>query len=181
MMYASEDLLNEHEGILFGMEILEEMAKRVNGSGKVETSDVAEMVNFFRLFADKCHHGKEEGLMFPTMERVGIPNEDGPIGQMLTEHNEGRRYIALMGSSVENSTFDGSKFVEAAEGYITLMRAHINKENGILFPLGDKAIPMEEQKQLLEKFEEFEEEVMGKGTHEKLHRLLGSLKAKYLQ
>jgi hypothetical protein len=31
MRYASEDLMNEHEGILFGLTILEKMANMVRG------------------------------------------------------------------------------------------------------------------------------------------------------
>ena len=180
MKYASEDLMHEHDGILFGLKILEKMTDMLQESKKVEINDLGEMVNFLRLFADKCHHGKEEGLMFPAMEKAGIPNEKGPIGQMLQEHNEGRKYIAEMGVSTDNGILQENSFIQAATSYICLMRAHINKENTILFPLGNKMIPMDEQKQLINQFEEFEEEVMGKGIHEKLHELLHNFDAKYL-
>ncbi|AGA69003.1 hypothetical protein Desdi_1510 [Desulfitobacterium dichloroeliminans LMG P-21439] len=181
MMYASEDLRDEHKGILFGLEILEQMVNTFKLSGTVDTKDIDEMVHFLRLFADKCHHGKEEGLMFPAMEKVGIPNERGPIGQMLVEHNQGRQYIAEMGKSTENSSSLGNLFTEAATGYINLMRAHIEKENSVLFPMGDQKIPMDVQTQLLVQFEEFEEEVMGEGTHEKLHETLHKFEEKYLK
>lgn len=180
MKYASEDLMNEHEGILFGLRILEQMANIVQEPKKIEIGDISEMLNFLRLFADKCHHGKEEGLMFPAMEKAGIPNEKGPIGQMLLEHNEGRKYIAEMGASIDNGILKASRFIQAAINYISLMRAHINKENTVLFPLGNKMIPLDEQKQLLNQFETFEEEVMGKGTHEKLHEILHKFEVKYL-
>jgi len=67
---------------------------------EVEINDLKEMVNFFKLFADKCHHGKEEGMLFPEMEKVGITKENGPIGQMLLEHVEGRKYISQMSESL---------------------------------------------------------------------------------
>ena len=183
MTFASEDLRNEHDGVLFGLDILEQMARTVDQSGATESVDVVdivEMVNFFRLFADKCHHGKEEGLMFPAMVKVGIPNEGGPIGQMLLEHNQGRRHIADIGASVAEGILQPDPFVKAANGYVTLMRAHIAKENTVLFPMGDRLLPMEVQKQLLLQFEAFEEEVMGKGTHEKLHETLNRFAEKYL-
>ncbi|HHU18614.1 MAG TPA: hemerythrin [Clostridiales bacterium] len=181
MMYASQDLINEHEGILIGLTILEKMADKVEQSGIIEISDIEESVNFFKLFADKCHHGKEEGFMFPAMQKAGLPNEGGPIAQMLLEHDEGRKYITEMSSSIENGALEGNKFIQAAKNYISLMREHIEKENRVLFPFGDKIIPMDEQQQLLEQFEEFEEKVMGKGTHEKLHMLLHNFKVKYLK
>ncbi len=190
MRYASEDLMNEHEGILFGLKILEKMVFMLKEKKAVDVSDAKEMVRFLKLFADKCHHGKEEGLLFPAMEKAGIPNDRGPIGQMLIEHTQGRKYIADMVKSIDadadanNDADDGGVldncFIEAAADYIALLRSHINKENMILFPLGDKKIPADVQTQLLSSFEEFEEQVMGKGTHEELHELLSKFERKYL-
>lgn len=181
MNYASEDLRNEHEGVLFGLNILERIAHGARKSGQADLGDVHELVNFFRLFADKCHHGKEEDLMFPAMEKAGIPKDHGPIGQMLFEHVQGRRFIAEMGASSETGALQMDRFLEAATGYINLMRAHIEKENTVLFPMGDRMIPPDVQKELLEQFEEFEERVMGKGTHEKLHETLDMFEKKYLE
>ena len=179
MKYASEDLRNEHEGVLFGLEILEQISNTAMKSNSADIRDINDMINFLRLFADKCHHGKEENLLFPAMEKVGIPNEGGPIGQMLAEHNQGRQLIAEMGASVTDSVLQAKRFAQASTGYINLMRAHIEKENKVLFPMGDKLLPMNEQEHLLTQFEEFEEEVMGKGTHEKLHETLHRLEKKY--
>jgi len=179
MNCASADLRNEHEGILFGLEILEQMVRTVKETGQIDINDIEDMVNFLRLFADKCHHGKEEGLMFPAMGKAGIPNENGPIGHMLIEHNEGRKYIAEMGASTENGALNANRFTEAATDYFNLMRAHIEKENKVLFPMGDKMLPMEQQAKLLQQFEEFEEKVMGKGTHDKLHETLRRFELKY--
>ncbi|MDA8125752.1 MAG: hemerythrin domain-containing protein [Deltaproteobacteria bacterium] len=180
MRYASEDLMNEHEGILFGLKILEKMAEPLRGNKEVTVGDFQEMVNFLKLFADKCHHGKEEGLLFPAMERAGIQKEGGPIGQMLLEHAIGRKYIAEMTDSLEDDRIDRHAFGDSANKYIELLRSHIEKENKILFPLGDKRIPLAEQEKLLEAFEQFEEDVMGRGTHEKLHQLLHTFERRYL-
>lgn len=178
MKFASEDLRNEHEGILFGLQLLEEMVFRLKDHEMVEIVDFKDMVNFFKLFSDKCHHGKEEGLYFPSLEKAGVKKEGGPIGQMLLEHAEGRKYIAQMADILEHE-FSAGKFTEAASDYIQLLRAHIEKENSILFVMGDQKIPEAEQAEMLEAFESFEEEVMGAGTHEKLHKMLDHLDQKY--
>lgn len=180
MNYASEDLINEHKGILTGLNILEKMVESLKENKKVEIEDIKEMVNFIKLFADKCHHGKEEGLLFPAMEKAGIQNENGPIGELLAEHITGRKYVTQMLDSMEDGHLKKEEFIQAATDYITLLRAHIIKENTDVFPMGDKLIPSEEQKRLIEQFEEFEETVMGKGTHEKLHEMLHQFKNKYM-
>jgi hemerythrin-like domain-containing protein len=181
MEYASSDLRNEHDGILFGLKILEEMIMLIKVNKKVEKEELIEMLDFLRLFADKCHHGKEEGLLFPAMEKVGIKKENGPIGQMLIEHEQGRKYIKEMGIAIERDIADMKRFVKNTESYIELLRNHIDKENTVLFPMADKLLKKEIQDKLLESFEEFEENIMGKGTHEKLHEMLHKFKNKYLK
>ena len=180
MKFASEDLKNEHEGILFGLKILEKMVFLMEDRQGYEREDLKQIVDFLKLFADKCHHGKEEGLYFPALESAGVSREGGPIGQMLAEHAEGREFVRLMGKSVDAKFFDQKTFADAASNYISLLRSHISKENNILFPMGDTKIAAERQTSLLEEFEDFEEKVMGKGTHERLHGLLNAFEAKYL-
>lgn len=179
MKFASEDLINEHTGILFGLQILEEMVRRLNSGQQAEIDDLKSIISFFKLFADQCHHGKEEGLYFPSLEAAGVKNEGGPIGQMLMEHAIGRNYIALMGKSIDRQ-FLHHDFSEAATGYIGLLRAHIEKENSVLFKMGDQLLEESEQARLLEAFEVFEEQVMGAGTHQHLHEMLDQFEQKYL-
>jgi hemerythrin-like domain-containing protein len=59
MQYASDDLKTEHDGILFGLQVLEKMTDLINEHQSVDDKDLYEMVYFLQLFADKCHHGKE--------------------------------------------------------------------------------------------------------------------------
>lgn len=179
MKFASEDLKHEHEGILAGLLILGKMAALLKKNVKVNLEDMKEIVSFLKMFVDTCHHGKEEGILFPEMERVGIPKEKGLIAQMLAEHVEGRRYIAIMSDSFQ-SPFRAEAFRQAAEAYVVLLRRHIDKENRKLFPLGDKKIPAGIQADLLARFEAHETRVMGAGTHERLHQILKDLKHKYL-
>jgi hemerythrin-like domain-containing protein len=180
MRFASEDLRNEHEGILFGLKILERMTELMRDGEEVDRADLTQMIDFLRLFADKCHHGKEESILFPAMEDVGIPRDYGPIGQMLLEHEEGRRYIAEMDRSISGEAVDTQAFAANATEYVELLRAHIDKENDVLFPMGDRMIPEEKQEELLRQFEDHERNVMGPGIHEKLHGALDALENKYL-
>lgn len=100
---------------------------------------------------------------------------------MLFEHEQGRKYLNEMVSSIGTDTVDTERFVINAKNYINLLRNHITKENTILFPMGDKLLPVETQAKLLESFEEYEDRVMGKGTHEKLHEIFHEFEKIYLQ
>lgn len=163
---ATKDLRKEHDAILFVLKILDKMM-----SAKVEDSVrlpyYGELVDFLKIFADKCHHGKEENYLFKELVEKGIENEGGPVGAMLKEHAQGRMLIARMSESLDSQNVAG--FQENAIKYSELLRNHIEKENNILFNMADTVLDEEAQEDLFEKFEQHEENVIGHGVHEKLH------------
>ena len=181
MQYASTDLKYEHDSILFALKVLERVSELALAGRHIDPEDVREILDFLHLFADQCHHGKEECFLFPAMEEAGIPYENGPLGQMLLEHDEGRRHIAAMEAALKEETLDNRTFSEAARKYILLVHSHIHKENQILFPMGDERIPAEEQESLINAQDKFENEVMGSGAHQRLYELLQALQRKYLK
>lgn len=128
-------------------------------------------LDFIRHFADQCHHIKEEQVLFPAMEAHGIPSEGGPIGMMLNEHEDGRSYVRAMfdalGKIEAGNPSAQAALFENANGYLRLLREHIQKEDDILFRMADEVIPADEQRQLLKTFETHEAEEMGAGVHEK--------------
>src|SRR5512140_1559873 len=95
-----------------------------------DSTDMQAFIDFLKEFADKCHHGKEEGFLFPAMEAAGVPNEGGPIGVLLAEHAQGRQLIREMEESIATSV-DRSKLARAAGQYAVLLRVHIRKENTV--------------------------------------------------
>jgi len=159
------------------LDILANVCQRIRKDGKVSQDDLIDIVEFIKIFADKCHHGKEEDLLFPAMEESGVPKEGGPIEVMLTEHQEGRGYVKGMAEAGK----DLLKFAENAENYISLLTQHIGKENDVLYMIADMHLTEEKQKHLLEKFEKVEEEKIGPGKHEEFHKLLERLKNAYLK
>ena len=62
-----------------------------------------------------------------------------------------------------------------ALGYVGLLRQHIGKEDGVLFPLADQMIPPERQDSLTDRFETIEHEETGEGVHEKYLALADAL------
>jgi len=180
MKKASEDLKHEHEAVKIALNVLEKIASKIQQHENADANDLKEMVDFLILFADKCHHGKEEIYYFPALQKAGISENGGPIGAMLQEHEQGRLNIRQMKESVSGLNADLNAFADAASSYITLMRNHIENENNTLFMMGDQRLSEETQTELLEKFEEHEEKAIGEGKHEKIHALLEKLVKKYL-
>lgn len=180
MERASEELRHEHESIKIALSVLDDIATKIQQSENVDVQDLKELVEFVVLFADKNHHGKEEDLYFPSLEEAGIPKDGGPIGVMLAEHEQGRSNIRAMRESVSEQNADLQTFANAAFSYVALMRNHIEKENNILFMMGDRMIPGGIQTELLTKFREHEEKVLDEEKYNELQALLVKLEKKYL-
>jgi len=70
MTTATQILRNEHDAILSMLDATEEAARQLGAGEAVEPRVLDGLLEFFRLFADRCHHGKEEDLLFPKLEEV---------------------------------------------------------------------------------------------------------------
>jgi hemerythrin-like domain-containing protein len=178
-MKATEVLKEEHRVIERVLAVLERAAARLEQGEEVPRELFPTAVEFIRGFADRCHHAKEEGSLFPLLEGKGVPRHGGPIGVMLSEHEEGRRWVALMdeaGVRYRRGEEDARRdLITGARGYSQLLRDHIGKEDHVLFPMADQVLAETDQTELLERFEAVEEEV-GKGAHSRYHHLAEELK-----
>lgn len=183
-MKATQRLKDEHQGVLLMLNILEAVCKKLSTGEKVEPKHLQQIVEFLQIFVDKCHHGKEEDVLFPAMEQAGIPKENGPIGVMLVEHETGRGYVREMKTAIEKYASGdatlAANIVNAANNFISFLRPHIEKEDNILYAMADQVLPAEQQEKLFTEFEKIENEKIGSGTHEKFHELLHQLKQIYL-
>lgn len=178
-MKASVELRHEHDAVLFALKVLDKICGMLNSGSEVAYEDIVGILDFLETFIDKCHHSKEEKIYFPALEKAGIMNQGGPIGALLAEHQEVRGYVRLMKDSLAHVPFHRDKFVKASHDYIALVSNHIENENEVLFTAGDSKLSPEEQKTILEKFEEIENMLIGEGKHEEFHKKLEYFRAKY--
>ena len=79
MFQPTQILRDEHDVILRGLELLESCSTRLTDGQLVSPDTLDSLIEFFRLYADKTHHGKEEALLFPAMVAKGFSYESGPI------------------------------------------------------------------------------------------------------
>ena len=71
--------------------------------------------------------------------------------------------------------------IKNGRAYISLLNQHIHKEDNVLFPIAEKHLSDNKQKELWEGFESIETQKIGEGKHEKFHKMIESLDKIYLQ
>jgi hemerythrin-like domain-containing protein len=172
-------LVEEHTLILQALEALEKKLDRLEGRGDVDRGYFADVAEFLRTFADACHHGKEERLLFEHMVgKLGFPRQAGPIPVMLADHQAGRSFVRGMAEAVHRPGPDGVRqLLENGRRYIQLLRAHIQRENTVLFPMAEARMGPHDRAYLAGAFERFEAEETGAGVHERSLALLKRLTA----
>lgn len=178
-MEATQILMSEHRVIERVIASLETGAGKLAAGQAVRPGFFLDAASFIKGFADGCHHRKEEGVLFEAMVAAGLPRQAGPIGVMLAEHEQGRAFTRGMRAAAERLAAGDSaaagEVIANARGYATLLRQHIQKEDGILFPMADQVIPAGRHAGVLAAFEQVEHEETGEGVHEKYLALAEAL------
>jgi hemerythrin-like domain-containing protein len=182
-MDAIETLMNEHRLIESVLDALVAFADEVRRKGATEKEELGRFVEFIRGFADACHHGKEEGVLFTAMVAHGFPRQGGPIAVMLQEHDEGRALVGVLKALAEQpapwSDADRQEVANTSFGFSDLLRSHIQKEDGVLYPMAEEHLPPDVLERVSEDCERFEAEKTGSGEHERFHALAETLVARY--
>jgi hemerythrin-like domain-containing protein len=180
-----EVLMNEHRLIESVLDSLEAYVDRLAPNPATETADLDRFTRFIRAFADTCHHGKEEDILVQTRVQNGMPRDSGPIAVMLHEHEEGRQLVRTLTEFAARSAAPGwsdadrNQIRRAAHAYADLLRQHIQKEDGILYPMAVSRLDPVTMGDIARRFDTFEAEKTGPGEHEKLHALAEELIGRY--
>ncbi len=182
-MDAIETLMSEHRLIESVLDALVAFADEVRRKGTTEKEELGRFVAFARGFADACHHGKEEGVLFNAMVAHGFPRNGGPIAVMLAEHDEGRGLVGALAARAEQdgpwTDAERQEIATVAFGYADMLRHHIEKEDGVLYPMAAQHLPPEALERVAEDCERFEAERTGSGEHARLHALADALVSRH--
>ena len=134
-MKATDVLKEEHQGVLLALRVLGkiglELVQAPTGASRDPAGDLTRLLDFLRVFVDKCHHGKEEDVLFPALLEAGLPRECGPVQVMLAEHEAGRKLVAAMSRSLADhqagQTGAAAALRAAAGDYVKLLTPYFQR------------------------------------------------------
>ena len=152
-------------------------AEKIDREAKADAGFIETAVDFFRTYADRCHHGKEEDILFAELKKKKLLAEDRRIlEELLAEHVFARNVVAkLLKAKVDyvNSCQEALKEIKARlNDLIELYPAHIEKEDKHFFIPVMKYFSENEQATMLQKMDEFDKKLI----HEKYKRIVEGLK-----
>lgn len=84
-------LMNEHQLILRMISVMRSRMDAVSRGGDIDPMFIDTVVDFIRTYADHCHHGKEEDILFRDLANKPLTPEDAAaMQQLLDDHTWAR-------------------------------------------------------------------------------------------
>ena len=166
-------MMIEHRLIERMIKIMDSEAKRIEKEGVLNLVLIERTVDFIRTYADRCHHGKEEGILFRELAKKNLSTEHKKImGELLEEHKRGRELTGTLAKGRERAAggdpLQVAGIVETMRELVSFYPKHIEKEDKRFFmPVMGYFTESEKQEMLTEGYE-FDQKLI----HEKYRNIL---------
>jgi len=167
-MQARGPLMIEHRLIEDMINVVQRKLEPVAEAQSIDPYFVDSAVDFIRVYADRTHHGKEEGILFRDLRKKDLSNEDRRVmDELIGEHNFARETTrALVEADTRYRKGDASALAEVTARLKTLVGfypKHIKKEDAVFFPAALTYVTEREDQAMLAEFWEFDRKMI----HEK--------------
>ncbi|MBN2603772.1 MAG: hemerythrin domain-containing protein [Candidatus Thermoplasmatota archaeon] len=166
----------EHRLIERMVKILEKEVVKIKETDKIDTNLILVGIDFFKTYADRTHHGKEEDILFRELAKKELSSEHKKIMNKLVEdHVVARKTVGAL-NDANVSVANGNKrsikeIVSNLENLVALYPRHIYTEDEAFFYPIMEYFNKEEQENMLEKFWDFDRKMI----HEKYTNLVNDL------
>ncbi len=105
---------------------------------------VADALEYFTGYVERCHSRKEEDHLFPLLESRGMPLESGPLAVMLLEHRHSADALVTLQALAREYRAGNAEVLpdlrETFAEYSGVLKDHFWKENDILFPMARRVL-----------------------------------------
>ncbi len=155
-MNITRALVDEHVLIIKGLQCLRVARDKIERNQHPPIVFFETAVPFFRNYADKYHHYKEEFLMFGFLARKKEGELDLEIGSLRHQHEVGRRFLTRLERSINgyamNSEIAITSLLENLASFISVLSRHIFREDNLFFPMVEQELSSDEKVLLMEQF-----------------------------
>jgi len=172
-MLPAGPLMIEHRLIERMVAVMDRHQKRIEGGQDPDPRLLDDIIDFLGSYADRCHHGKEEDLLFRALaEKPLAPDMRSAMERLVSDHAHSRK---LVGELVELNgrlwSGDGTATVSISRilaELVILYPDHIHREDGMFFPQAMDYLDAQEREVMLQAFMDFDRRII----HEKYDKLV---------
>ena len=175
-MLPIDALMQEHRLIERMISQMNKELLRMQENNSVNSAFIDVVVDFIRVYADHCHHGKEEGVLFRELSSKQMSSEHvRMVRELIDEHVYARRTPSNLAKAKERYVKgDGESRKEVwklLNDLVEFYPKHTEKEDKRFFyPSMDYFTP-QEQEAMLKEFWDFDRKIV----HEHYAKVLDEL------
>ena len=158
-MHPEDNLREDHGRIMKLFAVWQKILGESNHTDQAIHEALAKCINFVELFIDRCHHGKEDEILFPAMTSSKNPEITSLVHELRSEHQTGRSLLKAIKLEFKASAEpNGSpvSLIQLSHRYIDLFRKHIRRENAQLLPLIKKCISTKALERIAAQFKQYD-------------------------
>lgn len=172
-MLPIEILIREHRLIERFVKLIKKQIETIVESQEVDLNFIVSAVDFFRTYADRYHHGKEEGILFKELSQKKLSDTDKKMMQELEmEHAYARKTVTNLENSKEaylgSKTGTSKDISQLLKVLVKLYPAHIEKEDKHFFYPAMNYFTQQEQEDMYKEFVNFDQDF----TNEKYQQVV---------
>ncbi len=154
-------LMIEHRLIERMVKVMKNTMDLMDTTGKAGLEFIDEAVDFIRTYADRCHHGKEEDILFHLLAEKAISDDHRTAMEALIEdHVRARQMTSGLAAAKERYVLGEAEALNDVKAIINDLVAfypgHIEKEDRHFFIPCMSYFTNIEQDDMLERFWEFD-------------------------
>lgn len=166
-------LMIEHRLIERMIALINKELLQIEKKKEVNLSFIDIAVDFIRTYADRCHHGKEEDILFRDLKKKSLSNDHLQVLQeLIAEHERGRRITGRLVDEKERY-LKGEKgsldaIVDCLSALMEFYPKHIEKEDRHFFIPVMEYFSQDEKDAMLKEGYEFDKRLI----HEKYENIV---------
>ena len=145
-------LFEEHEIIVNAIDVVKQASVLIGKNDEQYEKIVRELIFFFRNYADKFHHHKEEEILFPEMQKKNELLADGMIKEMLENHEDFREMVSCIEKYLDEKNY--LKAQQQLKSYTEALSDHIAVENDEVFQIAETILDANELQKIYFRFED---------------------------
>jgi hemerythrin-like domain-containing protein len=166
-------LMIEHRIIEQMIGIIENEVDWCDQNGNINIELIDAVIDFIQNYGDRCHHGKEEEILFRELKKKEMTEEHTAImNELMNEHRQSKAKVAEL-IEARDKFIQGDKMalpdmMACLKFLKTLYPAHIEREDKMFFQPAMDYFTAQEKEELLKEETEFHRHIIHRIYRDKM-------------
>ncbi|NLT36824.1 MAG: cation-binding protein [Methanomassiliicoccus sp.] len=163
----------EHRLIERMVAVMDKYQKKIDGGQDPDPGLHDDIIDFLSFYADRCHHGKEEELLFRALaDKPLTPDMRSDMERLVSDHEHSRKLTGELRELNERLRKGDGTVTEGISRILAELVLnypdHIYREDRSFFPQAMKYLDPQEREVMLQAFADFDRRLI----HEKYEKLV---------